>query len=77
MGWQEIWSHGGNDADGNSAAHGISLLSQVAAGGFEFVKHGAGSRKKRLANFGEANGTAEAIEEAGAEFVFELADLLR
>jgi hypothetical protein len=75
--WQEIGSDGGNYADCNVAAQGIFLLIDVAASGFEFTKDGAGAGKKGLAGFGEAHGAAEAIEKAGAQFVFEFADLLR
>jgi hypothetical protein len=51
-------------------------LGEIAAGGFEFAKNGAGAREEGLADFGEAYGATEAIEQAGAEFVFELANLL-
>jgi hypothetical protein len=74
---KKIGSNGGNDADGDGATHGIFLVSQVAASCFEFAQHGTGARQECLANFGEAHGAAEAIEEASAEFVFKLADLLR
>lgn len=76
MRWEEIWGDGRNDTNRNGAAHGVFLLGKIAAGGFEFAEDGAGAGKKRLADFGEAHGTAEAVEEASAEFVFEFADLL-
>jgi len=41
------------------------------------VENGAGSREKGFAEIGEANGAAEAVEEAAAEFGFEFLDLLR
>ncbi len=73
---EQIWGDGGDDTNRNGAAHGIFLLGEIAARGFEFAEDGAGAGKKRLADFGEADGTAEAIEEASAEFVLEFADLL-
>ena len=74
---KEIRGDRGNDADDDRAAQGVSLLREVTAGGFEFAEDRAGAGKKGLPDFGEADGAAEAVEEAGAEFVFELADLLR
>src|SRR5882672_5114226 len=65
-----------NCADGDRARDRVFLFDYVAAGGFQFAEDGAGARKKRFAYFGETNGTAETVEEAGAEFVFELEDLL-
>ena len=73
---QEVRSHGGNDADNNGAAQGVFLISEIATGGFELVEHSAGARKEGLPDFREAHGTAEAVEEAGAELVLELAYLL-
>lgn len=73
---KQIGRDGGNDAESDGAAEEIFLLRKVAAGGFELAKNGAGAREKGLADLGETHGAAKAIEEAGAEFVFELTDLL-
>ena len=62
--------------DGNRAADGVFALDNVALGGFEFAKDGAGAGKEGLAQIGEADGAAKAVEEPGAEFGFELEDLL-
>ena len=69
---EEIRSDGGNGADRDRAADGILLLDDVAARGFEFTQNSTGAGQKCFADFGEADGAAEAVEEAGAEFVFEL-----
>jgi len=75
--WREkVRRDGGNHANADGTAERIFLLDDIAAGGFEFTEHGAGARKKSLADIGEADGAAETVEEAGAEFVFELEDLL-
>jgi len=73
---KKIGSDGRNHSDGDGAAHGVSLLGQVASGGFEFVQDGASAREKCLASFGKAYRAAEAVEETSAEFVFQLTDLL-
>jgi len=62
----------GNHTDADGAAEGIFLLDDVAARGFKFAEHGTGTGKKRLADIGEADGAAETVEKAGAEFIFEL-----
>ena len=64
-------------ADRDGAANGILLFDDIAARCFEFAEDGAGSRKKGLPCFREAHGTAEAVEEARAEFILEFHDLLR
>jgi hypothetical protein len=46
------------------------LFDNVAAGGFEFAQNAACSREESLADFGEANGAAEAVEKTGAELIF-------
>ena len=74
---EEVRSNRRNDADGDGAAHGILLVGQVAASGFEFAQHGAGTWQECLADFGEAHGAAKAVKQAGAEFVLQFADLLR
>jgi hypothetical protein len=76
MGRQEVRRDGGNDADSDGAATGIFLIGEIAAGGFEFTENGACPGKEGFARFREADRATEPIEEACAELVFELADLL-
>lgn len=73
---KQVRRNGGDGADGYRAGDGIFLFDDVAAGGFEFAQNGTSARKKCLAEFGEAHGAAEAIEEACAKFVLELENLL-
>jgi len=75
-GREEVGRDGRNDTDADGPAEGIFLLDDVAAGGFEFTENGASAWKKGFADLGEADGAAEAVEEAGAEFVFKFQDLL-
>ena len=56
---------------------GVFAFDDVAAGSFEFAEDGASAGEKGFADFGEADGAAEAIEQADAEFGFEFEDLLR
>lgn len=60
----------GVDADGDGTADGIFLLGNVAARGFEFAENGAGAWEKGLAEFGEAHGTAETIEDPRTQLIF-------
>jgi hypothetical protein len=46
------------------------LFDHVAASGLEFAQNAAGAREKDFADFGEANGAAEPVEEACAELIF-------
>ena len=73
---EEIRSDGRNDAYGDGTAHRVFLLSEIAAGSFEFMENGAGAREKGLADFGETDRAAETVEETGSELVFELTNLL-
>ena len=73
---QEVRSHGGDDADRDGATHGFLLIGDIATGSFEFAEHSACPGKKSLAKVGQSHGTAQAIKEASAQFVFKLADLL-
>jgi hypothetical protein len=73
---EEIGGDRGNHTDADGTSERIFLLDDVAARSFEFAEDGTGTGKKRLADVGEADGAAEAVEKAGAEFVFELEDLL-
>ena len=73
---QEVRSDGGDDPDSDGPAQGILSIGHIAASRFEFAKNSAGPGQESLAEFSEAHGTAEAVEETGAEFVLELADLL-
>jgi len=74
---EKIRSDGGNGANRHRTADGILLLDYVAASRLEFAQDAAGAGEKYFTDFGEANGAAETVEEAGAEFVFEFEDLLR
>jgi hypothetical protein len=71
-----VRSDGRNNADGDEAANELLAFDDVAFGGFQFAQDGARSREKCLAKFGKPNGAAEAVEEARAEFIFKLEDLL-
>ena len=73
---KEIRGYGGNDAHGDLTGDRILAFDDIAARGLEFAEDCAGAREKCLANIGEADGTTKAIEEASAEFGFELKDLL-
>jgi len=50
---------------------GVARFGDIAAGGFQFAQHSAGARQKGFTGIGEANGAAEAVKEASAEFGFE------
>ncbi len=65
-----------NDAEAKGTAAGVFMLGDIAACGFEFAKDSAGPGEKGFAKFGQANGTAETVEEAAAEFVLEFSNLL-
>ena len=73
---QPIGGDGGNRADDDRAGFGLQALGELVLGAGEFVEDGAGAGKKGFAEVGEANGAAEAIEEAAAEFGFEFENLL-
>src|SRR5437879_8123750 len=75
-GCQPIGGDGGNSTDHDGAGFGVKALGEFVLGAGEFVEDGTGAREKRCAEIGEADGAAEAIEEAAAEFGFELLDLL-
>jgi len=77
VGRKQIRRDGRDDSDRDGTAHRIALLGEVAASCFEFAQDGAGAREKGPADFGEADGAAETVEEAGPKLIFELADLLR
>ncbi len=49
----------------------------ITLGCFEFAEDGSGARQKCLTDLGQADRAAQAVKKAGAEFVFELEDLLR
>jgi len=74
---KKVRRHRWDYADRNRAANGILLFDDIAACCFEFAEDGTRSGKKGLPCFREAHGTAEAIEEARAEFILEFHDLLR
>jgi hypothetical protein len=71
-----IGPDGGDGADDDGAGFGLQALGEFIFRAGEFVKDGAGAREEGFAQFGEADGAAEAVEEAAAEFGFELLDLL-
>src|SRR5229473_3475817 len=73
---EEVRGDGGNHADGVGTSDELFTFDDVTLGGFQFAKDGVGSREKRLAQLGKPNGAAEAVEEARAEFGFQLEDLL-
>jgi len=73
---KKVGSDRGDHADAQRSGDGVFALDDVAPGGFEFAEDGAGAWKKGLAEIGEANRTPEAIEQARAQFVFQLEDLL-
>src|SRR5205807_2616997 len=73
---KEVRGDGRNNTDGDGAADELFAFDDVAFSGFQFAKDGAGAREKRFAKLGKPNGAAEAVEEARAEFVFQLEDLL-
>ena len=74
---KEVGGNGGDDTDGDRTADELFAFDDVAFGGFQFAKDSTGAREKGLAKVGKANGAAEAIEEARAELIFQLEDLLR
>ena len=76
LGKQKIGSDRGNDPNADSATDGSLAFDDIPAGGFEFTKNRTGPRKKRFAQFCEADGAAEAVEQSRAEFVYGLEDLL-
>jgi hypothetical protein len=73
---KEIGRHRGNNANGKRTTDGLLALDDVAFRGGEFVKNRTSARQEGFAEFGEAHGAAEAVEEANTEFIFELEDLL-
>jgi len=74
--WKPVGRDGGNGADDDGAGFGFETLGDFVFGGGKFVKNGTGAREKGMAEFGKADRAAEAIEEAAAEFRFELENLL-
>ena len=73
---QPIRGNGGNGADDDGAGFGLQALGDFVFGGGEFVEDGTRAREEGVAQLGEADGAAEAIEEAATEFGFEFEDLL-
>jgi len=71
-----IRGDGGDGADDDGSGFGLEAFGEFVLGAGEFVEDGAGTREEGFAEVGEADGAAEAIEEAAAEFGFELLDLL-
>ena len=73
---KKVRGNRGDDADRDGTADGILLFGHIAASGFELSEYRASSREKRLTNFCEAHGAAEAVEKTHPEFVLEFHDLL-
>src|SRR5260370_552269 len=73
---EPIGGDGGNGADNDWPGFGLQALGELVFGAGEFVENRAGAREKGFAQVREADGAAEAIEQAAAEFRFELKDLL-
>jgi hypothetical protein len=71
-----VRSDSGNCADDYGSGFGLQAFGELVLGAGKFVEDGAGAREKGFTEVGEANGAAEAVEEAAAEFGFELLDLL-
>jgi len=74
---KEIRSNCRDDADGDGTTGELFAFDDVAFGGFQFAKDGVGAREKRLAKLRKSDGAAEAVKEAGAEFILKFKDLLR
>ncbi len=66
----------GNGSDDDGARGRREALGGFVFGGGEFVENGAGAREEGAAEFGEADGAAEAIEKTATELGFELENLL-
>jgi hypothetical protein len=73
---EPIRSDGGNCAEDDGACFDLHAFGEFVLGDGEFVEDGSGAREECLAEIGEADGAAEAVEEAPAEFGFEFQDLL-
>jgi hypothetical protein len=74
---QPVGSNRGNGTNNDGASLGLQSFREFILGAGKFVKHGTRAWKESFADFGEADGTAEAIEEAGTKFGFEFENLLR
>ena len=73
---EEVRRDGGNDPDDDGTADEGFAFDDVALGGFQFAKDGAGARQKSFAKLGQPDGAAETVKEPRAEFIFQLEDLL-
>ena len=67
---EEVGGDGWNNTDGDGTADELFAFDDVAFGGFQFAKDGAGAREKRFAKLGKPNGASEAVKEARAELIF-------
>jgi hypothetical protein len=67
---EEVGSDSRNNTDGDGTADELFAFDDIASGGFQFAKDGAGAREKRFAKLGKPNGAAEAVKEARAELIF-------
>jgi hypothetical protein len=73
---EPIGSNGGNGAEDDGTGFGLETLGEFVFGAGEFVENGTRAGEEGFAEIGEADGAAEAVEEAAAEFGFEFLDLL-
>jgi hypothetical protein len=73
---EPIGGDGWYRTDYNGSGFGLQAFGEFVLGAGEFVEYRTRAREKRFAEIGEADGAAEAVEEAAAEFGFELEDLL-
>ena len=73
---EKIRGDGGDHADANCPCDGVFALDDVALGGFQLAEDRAGAWQKRFARVGQADGAAEAVEQARAQFALQFEDLL-
>jgi len=66
---EEVGGDSRNNTDSDGTADEFFALDDIASGGFQFAKDGAGAREKRFAKLGKPNGAAEAVKKARAEFI--------
>src|ERR1700719_1584812 len=73
---EKIGRDRGNRADDNGSHFGLRHLLNLRAGLADLTQNLASFGQKGLAEIRESGETRKAVEELGAEFVFELANLL-
>jgi len=67
---EEVGGDSRDNTDGDGTADELFALDNIASGGFQFAKDGAGAREKRFAKLGKPNGPAETVKEARAKLIF-------